>query len=486
MNRDDDIEILDIFDKKETSNNTVSYQQTNTNLNNNQNSNFSSNQNSNINTNVNKSSNVKVKRKLKGSVFQIIFCSISALFILGCCIFYGYRFIKYYKIYNPKINTGEGEIMLSNYITGQSEIVYDGDGLYISSGTYTYKGNVTNNYLEYNNLLWRIVRINQDGTILLVLDDYMNILPWNSKVNSFSASDINKYLNDNFVKNIDTSVLDKNTYCDDTLTDLTNIQCTKQVIDSYVTLLDVNSFLNSVKENKSYLVSDDEIFWLNNSSNDKIWHTNGTNVSMSDASILYEIRPVIKLKSLVMFQSGDGTKEKPYTISKDNKIGLGSTIKLGDDQWIIYEMGDTIKLMSEKVLDKTYIFDKNDNKYDVNSKESLAEYLNTTYLDSLSYKDMIIDGTWYNGSLTNNINDVKSSKVTCKVGVPNLLDIKINSGVKEYFTMTSKEDYVLVYENPLRPSKPTTNRSVRPCITLKKGALDSFVYQNGVFVKEAK
>ena len=126
-------------------------------------------------------------------------------------------------------------------------------------------------------------------------------------------------------------------------------------------------------ENKSYLVSDDEIFWLNNSSNDKIWHTNGTNVSMSDASTLYEIRPVIKLKSLVMFQSGDGTKEKPYTISKDNKIGLGSTIKLGDDQWIIYEIGDTIKLMSEKVLDKTYIFDKNDNKYDVNSKESLAE-----------------------------------------------------------------------------------------------------------------
>ena len=50
----------------------------------------------------------KKKRKLKKKLlFQVIFCSVSIIFILGCCIFYGSRLVKYYKIYNPKDSSGK-------------------------------------------------------------------------------------------------------------------------------------------------------------------------------------------------------------------------------------------------------------------------------------------------------------------------------------------------------------------------------------------
>ena len=37
--------------------------------------------------------------------------------------------------------------------------------------TYYYRGNVSNNYLNFNNMCWRIMRINGDGSIKLILED---------------------------------------------------------------------------------------------------------------------------------------------------------------------------------------------------------------------------------------------------------------------------------------------------------------------------
>ena len=73
--------------------------------------------------------------------------------------------------------------VLSSSATLTSDYASAGDasGLYKSiagetdSGTtYFYRGAVTNNYVSFANMLWRIVRINEDGTIRLVLQDGIN------------------------------------------------------------------------------------------------------------------------------------------------------------------------------------------------------------------------------------------------------------------------------------------------------------------------
>ena len=463
---DDDIEILDIFNKK----NTETPMSRVSRLENKEKKQSGEKEVKNM---------AKKKRKIKGTAFQKLFCLVSAIFILGCIIFYGSRFIKYYRIYNPKVDSGDGSVLLAKDIVGKSEFATDEeDGLFSSSGNYIYRGDVNNNYLKYNNMLWRIVRINSDNSIDIILDDYISLLPWNNKITSFTESEIYKYLNNEFLDLLDKEALNKTSFCTDKLSSLSSITCNETNTDNYVKLLDVANFLNSVNKSKSYLVTSDEIMWLADYGDEKIWHTNGSNVSQSLVNSFYEIRPMVRLKNTTIYSSGDGTKEKPFMVDKDNKLTIGSRVKLGDDTWIVYDTKDNVRLMRETTLEKQIDFDKEKLSY---KESSLMTYLNDTYLNSLSYKDMIIDSTWDIGEYKDSIYDVKKDTVKTKVGIPNILDIKFDSKVKSYFTSTVNEERVLVYENPLRPGKVTTYRSMRPCITISKDTVNKLKYVDGVF-----
>ena len=112
---------------------------------------------------------------------------------------------------------------------------------------------------------------------------------------------------------------------------------------------------------------------------------------------------------------------------------------------------------------------------------SLMTYLNDTYLNSLSYKDMIVENNYYIGEYKTSLNDIKNDTLKTKVAIPNLLDYHTDSSINGYFTSTINEERVLVYENPLRPGKVTTYRSIRPCITISKDTVSKLQYANGVF-----
>ena len=422
---------------------------------------------------------MRSRKRVKKKAVQGLFCLVSAIFLLTCIGIYGYRFIKYYRIYNPKVDSSDGSVLLAKDIVGKSEFATDeDDGLFSSSGNYFYKGDVKNNYLKYNDMLWRIVRINSDNSIDIILDDYMTLLPWNSSVVEFTKSDIYDFLNNDFLNKLDKDMLNKTSFCTDKISDLTNITCDDTNIDGYVKLLDVANFLNSVNSGKSYLVGDEEIFWLSDYGTDKIWHTNGVNVSQSAANLFYEIRPMVRLKNTTIYKDGDGTFEKPFEVGKKEELKVGSKVQLGEDKWIVMDISDDIKLMREAVLDKQVDFDLEKNVY---KDSKLMKYLNEDYLNSLSYKDKLVETTWSSGVYKDKISDMKSDSVKAKVGIPSLLDINYNSEVSLYFTSIGQDDRILVYENPLRPGKPTTYRSVRPCIAISKDNLNKLKYSDGVF-----
>ena len=438
-----------------------------------------------------KEKKVKDKTKKPAKLWEKIFWCISTVFILGCCVFYGKRLIHYYKIYNPKDSNGEKVLLLGDQIPSSQEILTPPDlkngekwetGLYNTEVGFVYKGDVTNNYIKYNNLLWRIVKINPDGTMVIILDDEMTMLPWNSKSVNYKDSDIHAYLNEVFLDNLDKSYLVKNSFCEDSVESITSISCKVKDNDSYVTLLDISSFLNTIIENKkSYLVSEEEIYWLNNYSEEKIWHTNGANVSQSDANSFYGVRPVVKLKSTIAYISGDGTKEKPYLTTKEDSLSIGSKVKLGDDMWVVYDTTKGTRLMLEKPLTKTYRYDLDKLVFDKDSKESLAEYLNTTYLDNLSYKDLLKEDEWVTGGYTSSYKDFEKVKAKAKVAVPSLMDYQYDSSIRGYFTTTTQEEYVLVYDNPIHASKVTISRGIRPCISLTDDAVKKLKLNDGVY-----
>ena len=71
----------------------------------------------------------------------------------------------------------------------------DASGLYKSTATntgeptYYFRGNVTNNYVSFAGQTWRIVRVNEDGTIRIVMQDGINSnanIAFNSNYNNYS------------------------------------------------------------------------------------------------------------------------------------------------------------------------------------------------------------------------------------------------------------------------------------------------------------
>ena len=83
-------------------------------------------------------------------------------------------------------------------LTNSSNNTNDASGLYKSTATnsgeptYYFRGNVENNYVDFAGFTWRIVRINEDGTIRLILQDLINDNT-NYKYNSVNTSKDDMY-----------------------------------------------------------------------------------------------------------------------------------------------------------------------------------------------------------------------------------------------------------------------------------------------------
>ena len=94
-------------------------------------------------------------------------------------------------------------------LTTTSSNSNDVSGLYSSTetnsgnATYYFRGNVTNNYVSFAGLTWRIVRINEDGTVRLILNNVIGTTKFNSSSAKtyYSTSDIAKPTVDNWYKN---------------------------------------------------------------------------------------------------------------------------------------------------------------------------------------------------------------------------------------------------------------------------------------------
>ena len=90
--------------------------------------------------------------------------------------------VKTFNLKNTILGENNSNVLgvehtISTNQPGQTPIVA---GLYKSTATndgtptYYYKGNVDNNYVTFANQNWRIIRVNEDGTIRLILEDGIN------------------------------------------------------------------------------------------------------------------------------------------------------------------------------------------------------------------------------------------------------------------------------------------------------------------------
>ena len=245
-----------------------------------------------------------------------------------------------------------------------SEIADDDEGLITTNDSdgisYYFRGNVKNNYVLIDDLMFRIVRINGDGTVRLVLDDviavntvYNNKVPlenetyndmallekasvmetlnnWvNSALSNYSEYLANgKYCSDNTFTNLNGGIYRSDTYNRIFFSQIPSLACSGVVYSSKVGLLSADEVtmagaFQKEKNNKYYLYNENINSTYVLSSSDYLNANNcivmfGVNEdgSLNDSVLATDtvaIRPVINLNMSAKIK-GKGTLNSPYIL----------------------------------------------------------------------------------------------------------------------------------------------------------------------------
>ena len=426
-----------------------------------------------------------------------ILITINILFLIGCVIYYGSRMYKYYRLENPKL---EDIKTLYDMVTQGKNIVKKGDGLYKEENSYYYKGKNVNNYLKYSGRLWRIVSVDNNGTLKLITEDLQTSLVWSIDAD-YDTSYLRSWLNDNditiksFYSSLDnTEILIDTKTCYDEINDK-NVTCEKFVSDKVGTL--------SVYEYEKSGSSDGYLnigsYWWtsNNNKDNKAWYvyskgTINNEVSSGSNFYSYGVRPTITINAKISNFKGEGTKENPYEVVFDrgNKLKdkyIGEYFKFNNLTFKILEKSDDyVKLVLSDLLKENndYVSKSYGSSNYFSQDDGIGYYLNNIFYKTLEKRDNILLGSFnvgrYDKSYKYDFNKIAEYKENAYVGLLQLGELFIND-CDNYLlmsrTITSDKTIYQVLENgKIYVGNLDSEKYVRPVIyvnpniEIKKGS----------------
>lgn len=423
------------------------------------------------------------KRKLS---FQKIFNFVSLIFLVTCCLFYGGRFVNLY-LENKKQVVEETNTLGKSLKDNNSEILKN------INGEYYFTGEVDNNYVLYSGIMFRVIKIGNNNVITMISDNSITSLAF-GEVENYTDSMVNTWLNKTnkegsgiLEKNLNSMVsyLKSSNICTDKIDDVNKSNCTNYDNEYYLSSLSISDYINTGAS--SGFINTKENFYLDGmTSNNEVWYvTSEGKINKNKGNEIYGIKPVLILKENIELIGGTGTKDDPYTI--ESAFGtFGSYVKLGEDTWRVIDVNDdSVKLMLNDYLKSgndtvSYKYSQYTSYHDDTKYGTLAYYLKNTYLNSLSYKDLIIETNYANGyyGKDNNFDytDTLKKTVNTKVALISIGDIILNHELNNYFTMTSStksNKYIYSIQSDNNPySKIVSSTSkVVPIITIGKDKL---------------
>lgn len=429
----------------------------------------------------------KTRRRLKITPV-LIALNILVLFVI--VIFYLTRLIIYYnKEHNTEV---ESNLIVDSIIEKRSYTDLDNGLIYDdNTKTYTFKGKVDNNYLEYSGVLFRILSVNENNEVKAVSENILTILYGNLK-NGFEKSNINTWLNKStinhsgiFENNLFDSdkLLINTTMCVDKINDLTKITCNKKNTQNKIGILSLNDYYISGGKESFLNISDTYFLNTLNSEGANYYVTSTGDIALDNTNKkALGIRAVITISGSSEIISGDGSKEKPYNIEthdvkKISDVYIGNYVEYSNLTFkIIDRDNDKVKIAQSEVVKENdkVIFKKfgSDNTYSLN-KDNVGYYLNNTYYKTLKNNKYIVKNNWPTGQLnseTLNYVDTYKTSLSANVGMLSLGDMYIDE-VENIFLLSkgigdTKMIDVISPEKNLFGDLVTSTYNLRPCLYL--------------------
>ena len=273
-----------------------------------------------------------------------------------------------------------------------------------TKGKNVYQGTQYNNYVKVDGILFRIVGINEDGSVKLVSSENLA---------SVNYDGVDSWLNDYFYEKLSDSakkLIVKQKFCNEEVNDPDNYtKCNKYSKKQYVGLLSVADINNSKGKDGNYNANSSIASWTSNSvSNKKSWLMAYYNMAeggykqykeMNNTEI-YGIAPVINIAKDSVILKGNGSVDTPYVFSKNNikikkgdkvsSLPTGTYIKYSGYVWRVVNSEDdgTTKVVLQGILTSS-----NYGEFYISYDEKI-NYYNPKSKQNIGYK-IINDGTKY-------------------------------------------------------------------------------------------
>lgn len=335
-----------------------------------------------------------------------------------------------------------------------------------------YKGNVDNNYIEFSNMLFRIVGLNEDGSVKIVSAE---------PVGTVNYDDINKWLNEYFYEHLTDNAkkyVVEQEFCSSKIeanntSNTTN--CDKKTKQK-VGVLSIKDYNNSLVDNKSSLYNNNYAWTSDYNDNSNSWIAGFMLPSQGEAINHYlsmkkeynlVVYPVVNLKKGIKITKGIGTMENPYIFSKVKAASAGDLINTRYTGEYVSYKGTTYRIIDGNVDGNTKIVstslipelssvfsESNEVVYNPKTKGNVGYYIEnevgkTVKTDIFTKKEIEVPiyskNATYSGKKT-----IKKYKV--KLSAPNMYEMfssALNATNQTYWLINSSKqentNYMITY-----------------------------------------
>lgn len=312
-----------------------------------------------------------------------------------------------------------------------------------------YKGNDNNNYIKLDGILFKIVGLNEDGSVKVTSSEPLAFVDYNS-VDTW----LNDYFYDKLSDNVKKYIKNDSKWCDEVISNTDNYtKCNKYGKKKAVGLLSVADINNSKDKDGNSSLLGQQSFLLGNQKDKKEIKVIPieNKIKTENKNIVSGVRPTMNLKSNIVISKGNGSDSSPYIIkgtatrvkagSKVSNLKIGEYVNYSGFNWRVSNKKDDGNI--QLVLDDTitsnegYLllgFGTDGKYYSTNNKTNLgyklvnegSKYINTKLLKKQKFKVYN-----YKGNATYNSN-VNYSNYTTKL---------IEVSMFELFSTSSSDNY---------------------------------------------
>lgn len=344
-----------------------------------------------------------------------------------------------------------------------------------------YKGKADSNYLQYSGILWRILKVNADGSVRVVTASDIANVSYAKDTSSFEKSNIKKWLNDYFYSYLqkpEKYLKQESQWCLDIVNDKNQLQPCQNITKAPVGLLSLEDLTLAQVEENNFLTGILGYWLVNAGPNNQAWMRDPLAKSKLVASTsLGAVRPVVNITKDSYIVAGDGSKANPYKLDDyefakeydllSSRIA-GEYINYSGVLWRVMEtdkQGNTKVVMASNLINPTdegigirQISYKNDNeikKFNPKEEGNIAQILNDEWTDYIDDK-YIVSHEWSvpEYEVGQNYDQAKTTKVKAKIAIPNMYEIFSGSnrltptvGGKYYFLNASTQKNMVLFLN---------------------------------------